>query len=239
MRTREPPAIFQPSAMTTYNPLKTLQQKFVNMAYKHPQLLIGDRDECEKIDSDPDENVIRTVENDDDNPNQTKSRSTFKLNIVNDSNFKDSEMTQKPADNGCRLIGNVKPNLIKTWEQLNGTMTSQADTMTIRPTECNERFDTQHEYSAMAYFSNKHILYDQKRSTTSKNNESFVIKRPASQSSHFYDSIDNESVVTQEDEDQLIASLCDQMENGGEAMAEYISFIEKKEKLCWSIDSCN
>lgn len=239
MRTREPPAIFQPSAMTTYNPLKALQQKFVNMAYKHPQLLIGDRDECDKIDSDSDENVMKTVANYNDH---NKCRSTFKLNIFHDNNCADSgQVVQKSADNNsCRLIGNVKPNLIKTWEQLNGTMTSQADAMAIRSTEeSNEKFNTQHEYNPMVYFSNNHILFDQNKSTASKNNESFVIKRPASQSGHFYDSIDNESVVTQDDDDQLIASLCDAVEHGGEAMAEYISLIEKKEKLCWSMDSCN
>lgn len=242
MRTREPPAIFQPSAMTTYNPLKALQQKFVNMAYKHPQLLISDRDECDKVDSDPDENVMKPVP---DYNDQNKCQPTFKLEIFHENDYTDGEIVKKPNDNGCRLIGNVKPNLIKTWEQLNGSMTSHSVTMARqkRPTqENNEKFDTQPEYNPMVYFSNNnnnHILFDQSKSTASKNNESFVIKRPASQSGHFYDSIDNESVVTQDDDDQLIASLCDDIEHGGETMAEYISLIEKKEKLCWSIDSCN
>lgn len=243
MRTREPPAIFQPSAMTTYNPLKALQQKFVNMAYKHPQLLISDRDECDKVDSDPDENVMKPVP---DYNDQNKCQPTFKLEIFHENDYTDGEIVKKPNENGCRLIGNVKPNLIKTWEQLNGSMTSHSVTMARqkRPTqENNEKFDdTEHEYNPMVYFSNNnnnHILFDQSKSTASKNNESFVIKRPASQSGHFYDSIDNESVVTQDEDDQLIASLCDDIEHGGETMAEYISLIEKKEKLCWSIDSCN
>lgn len=247
MRTREPPAIFQPSAMMTYNPLKVLQQKFVNMAYKHPQLLIDDeKDECEKVDSVCDEQEVvdyRSV--------QTQSR-PFKLSLFNSNGHNDSHTTSNltttattppppKSHTDCRLIGNVKPNLIKTWEQLNSAMTTQSDATNAYAKEPNESKSNaaQHEYmNPMLYLSNNHILFDQKMPTTSKQNESFVIKRSASQSGHFYDSIDNESVVTQDDDDQLIASLCD-MEHGGEAMAEYISLMEKKEKLCWSIDSCN
>lgn len=247
MRTREPPAIFQPSAMMTYNPLKALQQKFVNMAYKHPQLLIGEKDECEKIDLEPnDESHI--ADNFHYNNDQNKCRS-FKLSLFNGNNNHNDNVTTTtttPKSNSdCRLIGNVKPNLIKTWEQLNSAMNSQSDTLNVYPKESNEKLDTQSDFmNPMIYLSNNHILFDQKMPTTSKNNESFVIKRPTtSQSAHFYDSIDgcdNESVVTQDDDDQMISSLCDEMaEHGGEAMAEYISLIEKKEKLCWSIDSCN
>lgn len=233
MRNREPPAIFQPTAMTTYNPLKALQQKFVNMAYKHPQLLIGEKDECEKTDSELDEHEPRTTENYND---QITCRTAFKLNLFNGNNHNANVVIQK-SNNDCRLIGNVKPNLIKTWEQLNSSTTSQTVTY---PMDGNKKIDTQQDYiNQMIYVSNNHILFDETKVDTSKNNESFVIKRPPSQSGHFYDSIDNESVVTQDDDDQLVSSLCDEMEHGGEAMAEYISFIEKKEKLCWSIDSCN
>lgn len=224
--------------MMTYNPLKALQQKFVNMAYKHPQLLIGERDECDKVDSVSDEQELTDNYNND----QSKYR-PFKLSLFNgngSSNHNDSISAASKSNTDCRLIGNVKPNLIKTWEQLNSTMTSQSDAINAYPRENNEKLDKRHEYmNPMIYLSNNHILFDQKIATTSKNNESFIIKRPASQSSNFYDSIDNESVVTQVDDDQMISSLCDEIENGGEAMAEYISLMEKKEKLCWSIDSCN
>lgn len=251
MRTREPPAIFQPSAMMTYNPLKVLQQKFVNMAYKHPQLLIDDeKDECEKIDSESDEQEI--ADNYDTVQNQSRP---FKLSLFNSSNgHNENHIASKltttvtatipspsKSNTDCRLIGNVKPNLIKTWEQLNSAMTTQSDAIYAYAKESNESKSNaaQHEYmNPMLYLSNNHILFDQKMPTTSKQNESFVIKRSASHSGHFYDSIDNESVVTQDDDDQMIASLCD-LEHGGEAMAEYISLMEKKEKLCWSIDSCN
>ncbi|XP_031632909.1 uncharacterized protein LOC116346818 isoform X2 [Contarinia nasturtii] len=227
MRNREPPAIFQPSAMTTYNPLKALQQRFVNMAYRHPQLLIGEKDEGDKIETELYEHEMINTEN----FNDPKFRS-FKLNIFESNN--ENATTSKPINTDCRLIGNVKPNLIKTWEQLNGTMASHS-----YPKESNEQLNARQTHiSPMIYFNNNHMVFDQKMPTTSKNNESFVIKRPASQSGHYYDSIDNESIVTEDDEEQLIASLCD-VENGGEAMAEYISLIEKKEKFCWSIDSCN
>ncbi|XP_055323449.1 uncharacterized protein LOC129578631 isoform X2 [Sitodiplosis mosellana] len=240
MRTREPPAIFQPSAMMTYNPLKALQQKFVNMAYKHPQLLIGEKDECEKVDSETDEHEIVDNYNNDQN-----KCPPFKLSLFNGNGHSENSTAAATAASNsnadCRLIGNVKPNLIKTWEQLNSAMTSQSDVISGYAKERNNRANAaRHEHmNPMIYLSNNHILFDQKMPTTSKQNESFVIKRPASQSGHFYDSIDNESVVTQDDDDQMIASLCDEMEHGGEAMAEYISLIEKKEKLCWSIDSCN
>lgn len=230
MRNREPPAIFQPTAMTTYNPLKALQQKFVNMAYKHPQLLIGDKDESEKVDSEFDEPDSKATHSYND-PNMC--RTAFKLNLINGN----QQNVNQKSNSDCRLIGNVKPNLIKTWEQLNSSTTTQT---VPYPMENNEKIVTQHDYiNPMIYLSNNHILFDQRKMDTSKNNESFVMKRPPSQSGHFYDSIDNESVVTQDDDDQLISSLCDEMEHGGEAMAEYISIIEKKDKLCWSIDSCN
>lgn len=236
MRTREPPAIFQPSAITTYNPLKALQQKFINMAYKHPQLLIGEKYEGEKVDSVSDDQPMKTLDNFN---HQNECRSTFTLKLFNGRNH--SELTEKTsASNNCRLIGNVKPNLIKTWEQLNGTVSNQSGVMIPYPRENNEELDAQHEYiNSNIYLSNNFILSDQTKSKTPQNNDSFVIRRPASQSGYFYDSIDNELVVTQDDEDQVISSLCDELENGGETMAEYISLIEKKEKLCWSIDSCN
>lgn len=233
LRNREPPAIFQPTAMTTYNPLKALQQKCVNMAYKHPQLLIGEKDECEKVDTELDSTDPKVADNYND---QNMCRTAFKLNLFN-GNQQNGNTTMEKTNNDCHLIGNVKPNLIKTWEQLNSSTTSQ---IVAYPMENGEKIVTQHDYiNPMIYLSNNHILFDQREMDTSKNNESFVMKRPPSQSGHFYDSIDNESVVTQDDDDQLISSLCDEMEHGGEAMAEYISIIEKKEKLCWSIDSCN
>lgn len=231
MRIRqEPPPIFQPTAMTTYNPLKALQQTCVNMAYKHPQLLIGEQaDDCEKIDLTDRENITENNYND---RNQSQP-----FNLFNGNNH--SETVKGNSD--CHLIGNVKPNLIKTWEQLNNHNSQSDDMHATHTMESNETLNAQPKcIDSMLYFRNNHVLFDEKIPTTSKNNESFVIKRSASQSGHFYDSIDNESIQTQDDDDdQIIASLCDEIGNGGEAMAEYISLMEKKEKLCWSIDSCN
>lgn len=221
--------------MTTYNPLKALQQNFVNMAYKHPQLLIGEKEDSEKMYSEPDEQDLKVTETYNGDHNKYKG---FKLSLFNGSDHSENAVAQK-VNNDCRLIGNVKPNLIKTWEQLSTSMTSSQTELTYPKGNNGEKFDTRQDYmNPMIYLSNNHILFDEKKPDTSKNNESFVIKRSASQSGHFYDSIDNESVVTQDD-DELISSLCDDMEHGGEAMAEYMSLIEKKEKICWSIDSCN
>lgn len=235
MRTREPPAIFQPSAMTTYNPTKLLQQKFINMAYKHPQLLIGDKDECDKVDNGSDEQAMKTIDN---YNKQNGSTSTFKLNIFNDSNDRDQISEPTTFNKNCHLIGNVKPNLIKTWEQLNG-MPTTVDVIAY-PKEINGKLDAPNEFiNPSIYLStSKYLLSNQTQLSTSQNDESFVIRRLPSQSGYFYDSIDNELVLTQDDEDRGISSLCE-LEHGGEAMAEYISLIDKKEKLCWSIDSCN
>lgn len=227
MRTREPPPIFQPSAMTSYNPMKALQQKFFDMAYKHPQLLIGEKDECDKTDAVSDDQAIRNIDH-------YTNPTAFKMTLFNGSNHTD----QIDKTSNCHLIGNVKPNLIKTWEQLNG-MPSRANMITY-PDDTNGKFHTQHEYiNPSIYLSTKYLLSNQRTCNTSQNDESFVIRRPPSQSGYFYDSIDNELVVTQDDDEQVISSLCDELEHGGEAMAEYISLIDKKEKLCWSIDSCN
>lgn len=58
-------------------------------------------------------------------------------------------------------------------------------------------------------------------------NKSFIIRRTTAASGHFYDSIDNESFIMQEDEEHLIASICEEMvAGGGETLAEYISLIE-------------
>lgn len=237
MRTREPPAIFQPSAMTSYNPMKAIQQNFFDMAYKHPQLLIGEKDECDKTTgAGSDDQTNRPIDN---YTNPNVCTTAFKMTLFNGSNHTD-QIDKTTFTSNCHLIGNVKPNLIKTWEQLNG-MPSRAD-MIAYPNDTNGKFDSQHEYiNPSIYLSTKYLLSNQRtcKNTSSQNDESFVIRRPPSQSGYFYDSIDNELVVTQDDEEQVISSLCDELEHGGEAMAEYISLIDKKEKLCWSIDSCN
>lgn len=262
MRTREPPAILQPSALMTYNPLKALQQRFMNMAYKHPQLLIGDEKcDSEKVESTPiagsgSDNESMVMKTDDNfTNNQTEcERSTFKVNIFNGNGESKnaqqmSEQRNSSLNKNCHLIGNVKPNLIKTWEKLNGTPAQQTapyqngsdDQSNVQPRDAY--------INPSIYTNSKYHLFSKQQlaNLPIENNidESFVIRRLPSTSGYFFDSIeaetqDDDDVDDDENEQEVIASLCDELGHGGEeAMAEYISLIEKKEKHCWSIDSCN
>lgn len=245
IRTRIPPAIMKPTPITTYNPLKAPQQQFCDMAYKHPQLLIDDKDNnAEKIigsneENDGDDDVetsttkceLNKKQSNITHSKQNKYETMFKVNLFNANNFNVNHIAQKAINSSCKLIGNVKPNLVKTWEQLNGSISANTNQMQIidYPVDYNLDSDDLKKENT-----------DLSPQTTANKNESFIIQCSSTQSDHFYDSIDNESVVTQEDDDdQMISSLCYDMEHGGEAMAEYISLMEKKEKLCWSVDSCN
>lgn len=239
----------------------------MNIAYKHPHLLIDDGSDGEKIEGNVtngvssaedqiDEITINSevsasnkIANNESSKIESKNhedyKPMFKINLFNNTGY--NSTYQNENGNSCKLIGNVKPNLIKTWEQLNATTAKESNAIRMMnyPIEFN-RQDSCSNYGNQFPFSTKeHGFMDDRvangggTTATVANNESFIIRRAASKSSdHFYDSIDNESFVTQDDDEQLIASLCDD-EHGGEAMADYLSLIEKKEKLCWSVDSCN
>lgn len=171
--------MFRPNtAYMAYNPMPP-HRHLVDMAYKHPQLLVDDEDEVDG------EGV------------EVDSRSQ-KYN--NHSNSR---------TNDCKLIGNVTPSLVKTWEQLNGFRSSE----NILPMANYPTYDTD----------------DGNRSQdgTTSPNRSFIIRRAAAASGHYYDSIDNESFISPDDDEQLIASICEQMNAGGEALAEYISIIDE------------
>lgn len=266
MRTREPPAIFQPTAMMIYNPLKALQQKFINMAYKHPQLLIGDeKDESTTRTTGCDDSETQSVMKTDENygnvnqSDECEERSTIKINIFNGSSNSNSGSSQLMSERSgvlntnCHLIGNVKPNLIKTWERLNGmppTQTTQSSTYQNGSSDhpLSQQHHQRDTYINSSIHSNTkyHVFSNQPMANLPPNNndESFVIRRPPSKSGYFYDSIEVETQDDDDDDDEVdeqevIASLCDELEHGGEGMAEYISLIEKKEKHCWSIDSSN
>lgn len=183
-RTCAPPAIFRPTTpFSAYQNHMLPHRQLVDIAYKHPLLLIEDND------------------NDD--------GETDDIKIVEATTTYENETKTEENNCPCKLVGNVNPNLIKTWEQLNGFRSEQSD----------------------------NHMYVEELVDTTTNNKSFIIKKKTS--GHFYDSIDNESLMTQEEEDQMISSICEEMAAGGEAMAEYLSLIDKKEKICWSIDSCN
>lgn len=154
----------------------------VDIAYKHPQLLIDDVDDVDGINTD----------------------ATNHMGY--DQYHSPSETSSERQHNECKLIGNVNPTLIKTWEQLNGFRSDE----NILPMA-----------NYPIHYGNGDGVADE---TTT--NKSFIIRRAAAASGHFYDSIDNESFITQDDEEQLIASICEEMATGGEALAEYISISE-------------
>lgn len=201
------------------------------MAYKHPQLLIHNQDSG---DADANGAVTALAQHTDAidlaaaTPADRRTRYESMINRVNlfaTSNM--NHIAQKAIDSSCKLIGNVKPNLVKTWEQLNGT----------RPTNRMIEYPEYVDGNGL-----RNIDFTLNQVATEHSNETFIMSRSSGtpRSDHFYDSIDNESIITEQDDDeQIIASLGFNMEHGGEAMAEYMSIVEKKEKLCWSVDSCN
>lgn len=175
-RTCAPPPMFRPT--TSYMAFNQMppHRQLVELAYKHPQLLIedGDVDEAEVIDAD----------------------------VANKMSYRQ----EISSDNECKLIGNVNPTLVKTWEQLNG-------------------FRSDDNILPMANYPMQYGNDDRETDGTTTD-KSFIIRRATAASGHFYDSIDNESFIMQEDEEQMIASICDEMVDGGEALAEYISMVE-------------
>lgn len=192
-RTRAPPPIFRPTTSFMAYTQMPPHHLLVDIAYKHPQLLIDDADEVDApngMDS-----------------NKVNESSDITLN-KNDHRQQYDSRIDASEQNVCKLIGNVNPTLIKTWEQLNGFRSEDSiSPMTNYP----------------MHYGNCELVSD---STTS--NKSFIIQRMSAEtaSGHFYDSIDNESFITQDDGDNLIASICEEMVAGGEALAEYISIIE-------------
>lgn len=184
-RTRAPPPMFRPTtSFMAFNQIPP-HRMLVDIAYKHPQLLIDDEevaagDDADELDAD----------------------------TMSKVGCRQSEASNNRLNKECKLIGNVNPALVKTWEQLNG-------------------FRSDDNASPLANYPMHYASGNGGRDANeTASNKSFVIRRAAAASDHFYDSIDNESYITQEDEEHLIASICDEMEAGGEALAEYISMIE-------------
>lgn len=188
-RTRAPPPMFRPTtSFMAYNQMPP-HRLLVDIAYKHPQLLVDDGGEA-----------------DDDGVDVLDADATNKISYQQYQSR--SETSNDQSYNECKLIGNVNPALIKTWEQLNG-------------------FRSDDNILPMANYPMQYGNGHGGRGTDEKtSNKSFIIRRTTAASGHFYDSIDNESFITQEDEEHLIASICDEMVAGGEALAEYISIIE-------------
>lgn len=240
IKTHIPPAIFKPIPITTYNPLKAPQQKFCDMAYKHPQLLIHNAnvngldqvDACNNTHNTTVADIELATNGVADDPKHIRYDSMLKRNLFGADNLNVNQIAQKAIDSSCKLIGNVKPNLVKTWEQLNRARPTTKQQMIAYPgyvidDDCL-RTDLAIEQTSTEHSNETFIMSGRSKSHTTRTDD------------HFYDSIDNESIITEQcDDDQIISSLGFDMEDGGEAMAEYLSIVEKKEKLCWSVDSCN
>lgn len=184
-RTRAPPPMFCPTtSFMAYNQMPP-HRLLVDIAYKHPQLLVDDAGDADNDALDGD--------------------ATNKMSYNQYQNRADTSAEQLP--NECRLIGNVNPALIKTWKQLNG-------------------YRSEDNILPMANYPKHHGHDGRHVAAGTAPNKNFIIRRAAVASGNFYDSIDNESFIMPEDEEQLIASICEEMVDGGEALAEYISMIE-------------
>lgn len=241
-RTRAPPAIFRSTTFSAFTDPLQQQQQLVDLAYKHPRLLIDDDDDHVDNGASADDVVNEVTptklahcdnrSNDDGNCNKIqkeivdsiRSNGTFASNSFSNLNL---SHLNRQFDENCKLIGKVNPNLVKTWEQLNGN-----------------RIDA-----------NEHIAYpmdnevvsstvDAIATLTKNNGRSFVIYHTAENSGHYYDSIDNDSVITRTEDDldeEIVVSSIDEMAvtAGGEAMADFLSIVSNDRKFCWSVDSNN
>ena len=201
--------------------------QYVDLAYKHPHLLMDDDSPTELTPAEESmfnetnrEIEVKFVEDSNSidlmtigygtrtNSRNDDDRTGFKVETKhktarNAFTSISSDALRRSADDDCKLIGKVNPVLIKTWERLNG-ITSVGDSQ-----------GTDNSTAPASYLISKQMS--------------------DSSSDHFYDSIDNESLMTQPDDDDAIASICelDDIAAGGEAMAD----IYAVRKLCWSIDS--
>lgn len=236
-RTRAPPPIFAPPKFATYD-----TKQLVDMAYKHPHIL---GDEIATTDDDDDDDgaynvsdhelkyseyssiellnagndgvnaIDSRIKTNGDRPNTEKAIAFSSISLFSGS------YVNKMREDDCKLIGKVNPILVKTWEKLNGR----------RSHETEQSFDsdrTSVEVKPKAA-PRRSLLASKQRPIDSDS------------SGHFYDSIDNESVFTQDEEDAMITSICHEIEDisaGGEGMAEVpYSFTDNKAMLCWSTDS--
>lgn len=257
-RTRHhPPAIFETPAFAAFD---ATPKDLVDMAYKHPHVLqdeiettatstTGSTDEdcgiysatngdikynefssIELIGADEDADFNRHC-----HENGFKSiNKTTAFSSIND-HIDGEEMGGGAGTDNCKLIGKPNPHLIKTWEKLNRK----------RSKEFDQSLKADRDFLVEA----KPKIAPRRKYFTSSTTHSLAGKRPPNESDsseHFYDSIDNESVFTQNDDDDdanggaLITSMCnDEIVAGGEGMAEPpLSFtIDNKSKLCWSTDS--
>lgn len=206
-----PPAILKPS-FQAFSPPPQLE-----LAYKHPRLLLEDEDEIDVLSTTGVHSSIYTETNreieikyvednsiellDASEKNGRRGRSSVSRPNEKRNAFHSIELDTSPLSSvkvsQCKLIGNVKPNLIKTWEQLNK----------------NQLYHVNHVVHA------------------------------SESSEDFYDSIDDQFISELND----IPSMCGDDEDGsssmvtasgtaaGEGMAQYESL--DKRKFAWSIES--
>lgn len=242
-RTRHyPPAIFATPAFAAFD---ATPKELVDMAYKHPLVLQDEIETTTTATESTDEDCgvysatngdvkynefssIELLEMDEDadfnrhcHENGFKSiNKTTAFSSIND--HIDGEESGGDRDS-CKLIGTPNPHLIKTWEKLNRK----------RSKELDQSLTTDRNYLVEA---KPKIAPRRKYFTTS-----VAGKRPPNESDsseHFYDSIDNESVFTQNDDDTNDDDD-DAITAGGEGLAEppFSFTIDSKSKLCWSTDS--
>lgn len=233
------------------------QQQLVDLAYKHPRLLIDDDDDHDDngtaigVGADDvvdDEDSAGPINIDAATKQNEHYRDDTEVDGIIDDVTRRTDTVQKQIadsirsngafasesfnnlhlnhltrqfDDDCKLIGKVNPNLVKTWEQLNGGRI-----------EANDH---------IAYPMNNGVASTLRNSNGTR---SFVIYHTAENSGHYYDSIDNESVITRTEDDldeEIAASFIDELavSAGGEAMADFMSIASNDRKFCWSIESNN
>lgn len=224
----QPPPIFQ-TPIVTSKPLELEILNEVNLAYKHPILLMRGTSTDSEYDTTSD--YVPS-------PDEKTKETSFILPVSKKNAFSSlTSMNQRDESTDatpCRLIGKVNPNLIKTWEQLNSSQ-HNIDKTSLATSESSDK-------QSCVLFYRKPFNFKEDNCLENKFHVNRVVHSESS--GDFYDSIDDRSIIenTYVVDDDIMGSIYHDNDDdetvmvGGEGMAECDSLIEKK-KLCWSIEN--
>lgn len=235
-----PPPIFQ-LPFTSNNTTAALNDE-VNMAYKHPILLMDSPDdECDFNNDDKNNEInLNNILTKDELKEQQESSFIIPIpkknafsSLISLKSDRDNNEDEKPM---CRLIGKVNPNLIKTWEQLNGNLINNNQNSNKQISLTNS--ESSEKQSCVVFYRKPFTFKDDNNCLT--NDDNFHVNKVlhSESSGDFYDSIDDRSIIenTYVVDNIIMNSMYHDTEvAGGEGMAECNSIDNKK--ICWSIEN--
>lgn len=247
---QQPPAIFQP----VYECASSSTIAHYNMAYRHPSgVLMSDQAQDisnKERDRDievqlVDDNSVELLDTDDDIKGQNggepiivpirKHMTRFgsmhqRSRSVSRENSLKATSEEETSENKCRLVGRVNPNIVRTWEQLKGTVIRNECSITT--SVCSENSTDKQSFTL---FCRKPYNFKELEERLEK----FPVRkvRHNENSGDFFDSIDDnnsELMYDENDEENIVEENDILVPAGREGMADFDS-IERR-RLCWSID---